>query len=183
MSPDKYIFTLLLSDFFLRQTYLLSLHPSVNSSNVFSVTVTKYYDFATLSAIFFFLLFVKTQEKKKRRTLRSEATFGSCKSFKNNEKCFLFHLKSSFCSQDIYVFVLTFWSCNKRLIRKIRLISNLMRSQPGSQTIVIHILLNISRSKGKFQTLKFALLVETFFLKIWSISRNIFLKKSSTKCN
>ena len=40
-----------------------------------------------------------------------------------------------------------------------------MRSQPGSQTIVIHILLNISRSKGKFQTLKFALLVETFFLK------------------
>ena len=31
--------------------------------------------------------------------------------FKNDEKCFLFHLKSSFRSQDIEVFVLTFWSC------------------------------------------------------------------------
>ena len=28
-------------------------------------------------------------------------------------KCFLFHLKSSFHSQDIYVFVTTFWSCRK----------------------------------------------------------------------
>ena len=28
--------------------------------------------------------------------------------FKNDEKCFLFHFKSSLCSQDIYVFVLTF---------------------------------------------------------------------------
>ena len=27
------------------------------------------------------------------------------KSFKNDEKCFLFHLKSSFCSQDIQVFM------------------------------------------------------------------------------
>ena len=47
------------------------------------------------------------------------------KSFKNDEKCFLFHLKNSFCSQDIYAFVLNFWSCRKNgLIRKIRLISN-----------------------------------------------------------
>ena len=30
------------------------------------------------------------------------------KPFKNDEKCFLFHLESSFCSQDIYVFVTTF---------------------------------------------------------------------------
>ena len=35
------------------------------------------------------------------------------KLFKNDEKCFLFHLKSSFRSQDIYIFVLTFWSCEK----------------------------------------------------------------------
>ena len=34
------------------------------------------------------------------------------------ETCFLFHLKSSFNSQDISVFVLTFWSSRKsRLIR------------------------------------------------------------------
>ena len=30
------------------------------------------------------------------------------KRFKNYKKCFLFHLKSSFRSQDIYVFILTF---------------------------------------------------------------------------
>ena len=33
--------------------------------------------------------------------------------FKNDEKCFLFHLKSSFRSQDIVVFLLTLWSCRK----------------------------------------------------------------------
>ena len=29
------------------------------------------------------------------------------------EKCFLFHLKHSFPSQDTYIFVFTFWSCRK----------------------------------------------------------------------
>ena len=56
----------------------------------------------------------------------------------------LFYLKSSFCSQDIYVFALTFLVIYKNnLIRKIRLISKFMTSQPA-----INILLNISRSKG-----------------------------------
>ena len=36
-----------------------------------------------------------------------------------------------------------------RLIRKIRLISNSMTSQPGKETIAIHIFPNISRSKGR----------------------------------
>ena len=45
------------------------------------------------------------------------------KPFKNDEKCFLFHLKSSFRSQGIWIFVLTFWSCRRNgLIKKIRLI-------------------------------------------------------------
>ena len=49
------------------------------------------------------------------------------------KKCHLFHLKSSFRSQDISVFVTTFWSCRKNgLIRKIRLTSKFMTSQPGS---------------------------------------------------
>ena len=49
--------------------------------------------------------------------------------FKNDEKCFLFHLKSSSHSQDIYMFVLTFWACRKHgLIRKMRLISKFMTS-------------------------------------------------------
>ena len=53
------------------------------------------------------------------------------------------------------MFVLTFWSCRKnRLIRKIRLISKFITSQPGKQRITIHILPNISPSKGN-QTMKF----------------------------
>ena len=58
-------------------------------------------------------------------------------------------LLSSFCSHDISVFVMTFWSCRKKgLIRKVRLISRFMTSQPGHQAITVHILPNISRSKG-----------------------------------
>ena len=50
-----------------------------------------------------------------------------------------------------------------------------MTSQPGSQTIAIHILPNISRSKDD-QTTKIGQLIE-FNL------RNIFLEKSYTKCD
>ena len=57
------------------------------------------------------------------------------KPFKNYEKCFLFRLKSFFRSQDIKVFVTTFWSCRKNsLIRTIKLTSKFMMSQPGLQT-------------------------------------------------
>ena len=49
-----------------------------------------------------------------------------------------------------------------------------MTSQPGQQTIVIHILPNISRSEGN-QTMKFDQLIEYKM-------RNIFLEKSYTKC-
>ena len=49
-----------------------------------------------------------------------------------------------------------------------------MTSQPGSQTIVIHILSNTSRSKGN-QTMKFGQLIG------FNI-RNIFLEKSFLKC-
>ena len=49
-----------------------------------------------------------------------------------------------------------------------------MKSQPGKQTIAIHILCNISRSKGN-QTVKFGQLIEYNM-------RNILLKKSYTKC-
>ena len=49
-----------------------------------------------------------------------------------------------------------------------------MTSQPGKQTIAIHILPNISRSKSN-QTMKFGQLIECNM-------RNIFLEKSYTKC-
>ena len=49
-----------------------------------------------------------------------------------------------------------------------------MTSQPGQQTIVIHILPNISRSKGS-QTMNSGQLTECNM-------RNIFLEKSYPKC-
>ena len=65
---------------------------------------------------------------------------------------FYFILKT-FRSQDI-------WPCRKNpLIRKIRLTSKFMTSQPGLQTIAIHTLLNITPSRCN-QTMKFGQLIE-----------------------
>ena len=41
------------------------------------------------------------------------------KSFKNDEKCFLFQLKSSFCSQDIQIFLSCIFCRKNSLLRKI----------------------------------------------------------------
>ena len=49
-----------------------------------------------------------------------------------------------------------------------------MTSQAGKQTIAIHVLTNISRSKGN-QTMKFGQLIEYDM-------RTIFLEKSFSKC-
>ena len=82
------------------------------------------------------------------------------KPFKHDKKSFLLHLKSSFCSKDIYVFATTFWSCRKNgLIRKIMLTSKFTTSQPGLQTVAIYILPNISQSKAN-QAMKFAQVTE-----------------------
>ena len=59
------------------------------------------------------------------------------------------------------------------LIREMRLILNFIKSQPDLQTIRIHILPNISRSKGN-QTMKFGQLMEYNM-------RNIFLLKNHTQ--
>ena len=48
-----------------------------------------------------------------RRTLGPETISDNWKPFKSDEKCFLFHVKSSFCSLDIYIFALPFWLCRK----------------------------------------------------------------------
>ena len=86
--------------------------------------------------------------------------------FKNDEKRFLYHPKSSFRSQNI-------WTLYKRsLIRKARLISKFMTLQPG-KLIVQYILSNISRSEGN-RTIIFGQLIECNM-------RNIFLEKSLTK--
>ena len=58
-------------------------------------------------------------------------------------------------------------------IRKVRLTSKFMTSQPGLQTIAIHISPNISQSKGN-QAMKFGQLIEYN-------KRNIFLQKLCKK--
>ena len=55
----------------------------------------------------------------------------------------------------------------KHLIRKIRLTSKLITSQPGKETLVIHILPNVSRSKDN-QTMKFGRLIEYNIKKYFS---------------
>ena len=55
------------------------------------------------------------------------------------------------------------------LISKVRLISEFMMSQPGQQTLAIHILTNISRTKDS-QVMKFVQLIK------YSM-RDIFLEK------
>ena len=59
------------------------------------------------------------------------------------------------------------------MIRKIKLISKFMPSQPEKQIIPMHILINISRSKGS-KTIKFGQLIECKM-------RNIFLQKPFVK--
>ena len=75
---------------------------------------------------------------------------------------FLFSRYLSFCHD--------FLSCWKNgLIREIRLMSKIMTSQPGEETITIHILPNISWSKMKLGQL------------IDYIKKNVFFKKSCRK--
>ena len=58
------------------------------------------------------------------------------------------------------IFVLTFSvTYQKCLIKKMRLISKFMTSNPGEQAIALHILPNISRNKGN-QTMKLSQLLE-----------------------
>ena len=110
-----------------------------------------------------------------RHTLRSKTIFGYRKLFKNDEKCLLFHRKSS-CSENIYIFCLDVFVMYKNcLIRMIKLISKFLTSQLGNETIAIHILPSISRNKGN-QTMEFGQLTEYNM-------RNIFLETSYTKCD
>ena len=87
-------------------------------------------------------------------------------------------LKINFRSQDRFTFFkidfLNFWSCGKNdMIRRIRLTSNFMTSQPGYQTITIQILPNNSRSKDN-QIMKFVQLIGYY-------KRMFFLRNSCSK--
>ena len=83
-------------------------------------------------------------------------------------KLFSFSRYLSFCISFLVIY-------QNGLIKKIRIISNFMMSQPAQQTIVTHILPKISKSKGN-QTMKFGQLIECNL-------RCIFLDKSYSKCD
>ena len=86
---------------------------------------------------------------------------------------FYFTLQKLFSFSRYLNFCLDFLVTYKNgLIRKLRLISKFMTSQPGKQTIAIHVLHNISRSRD-YQRVKFGHFVEynmtntSLYHKIW----------------
>ena len=100
------------------------------------------------------------------------------KPFKNDEKSFLFHLKSSLRCPDIQVFVTTFWSCTKNgLIRKIRVTSKSMRHNVVyKQLEYLTCIPQYLKSKGN-QTMRFGQLIEydkinIFLQKLWGRETN-----------
>ena len=94
-------------------------------------------------------------------------------------KMLLFHLKSSF---FLKIFKFLLWLSDhvqNSLIRNIMLISKFVTSQTGKQTIAIHILSNISRSKSN-QTMKFVQLIEYNMKHFsWKIMHKIWWKNYS----
>ena len=96
------------------------------------------------------------------------------------ENAFYFILKAlllskylNFCLSLLFDHVETWPDSKDKITSMIRLISKFMTSRPGKQTISIHILPNISRSKDN-QLMKFGQLIEHNM-------RDIFLEKSYTK--
>ena len=87
--------------------------------------------------------------------------------FISSQKLFSFSIYLLFCLDFLVMY-------QNGLIKKIKLISDFMTSQPGLQVIVIHTLPNIWRIKGN-QTMKFGQLIKCDM-------RNIFLGKSYAKC-
>ena len=92
------------------------------------------------------------------------------KPFKNDEKCFSFHVGNPFSSWDIYIFVVTFCHEGKQLDKKTRVNSKIYDNTSAKQIITIRILSNSSGSKGN-KSMKFGKLIEfnmrnNFFQKI-----------------
>ena len=70
------------------------------------------------------------------------------------KNAFYFTLRALFFPKIFKFLSQIFGHVEEGLITKIRLVSKFMTSQPWKQTITIHILPNMSRSKGN-QTMKF----------------------------
>ena len=93
------------------------------------------------------------------RPLSYMITASIMKGLKMMKNAFYFTIKALFILNIFQFLSWPFGHVEKLLIRKIRLISILMTSQHGKQTIAIHILPNSSRKKGN-HTMKFSQLIE-----------------------
>ena len=92
---------------------------------------------------------------------------------------FYFTLKALFFLKIFKFFLWLSDHVQNSLIRKIMLISKFVTSQTGKQTIAIHILSNISRSKSN-QTMKFGQLIEYNMKHFsWKIMHKIWWKNYS----
>ena len=95
------------------------------------------------------------------------------------KNAFYFTLKALFFLKIFKFFLWLSDHVQNSLIRKIMLISKFVTSQTGKQTIAIHILSNISRSKSD-QTMKFGQLIEYNMKHFsWKIMHKIWWKKYS----
>ena len=95
--------------------------------------------------------------------------------FKMMKNAFYFTLKVLFVFKIFRFFVLTFGHVEKQLDQKDQVNFKICDVTNLKQTIAIHVLPNISRSKSN-QTMIFGQLIEYKM-------RNIFLEKSYTKCD
>ena len=145
----------------------------------FRVTVKKYILLVTFTKTSFFTCLSLSQQSISLKT-DSHLPKNFCFTCFNDspskmmKNAFYFILKALFALKMFTFLSWLFGHVEKNgLIRKIRLILKLMPSQPGSQTITIHVLLNISRIKGN-QIMKSGQLIEYN-------KRNIFLQKSCRK--
>ena len=104
-----------------------------------------------LLTLFFFLLVVQQQSPEACNFIKKETLprVFSC------ELCEIF--KNTFFIEHFRWLLLVVWE--NGLIRMLRLITKFMTSQTGRQIITIHILPNISRSKGN-RTMAFGQLIE-----------------------
>ena len=77
--------------------------------------------------------------------------------------------------KNVFLFHLDFWLCILVMQKNglTLLISKFLTLQPGKQTVTMHVMLNMSKSKGN-QRIKFGEVIECNM-------RNVFLKKSYTK--
>ena len=123
--------------------------------------------FSTHICIFLLYLYLREQRGSEHALVNTNMLKGALSDLKQflvtgsplkfMKNAFYFTLKALFV---VMMFKPIFWSC-----RKLRLTSKFITSKSGKETITIHVLHNISRSKSN-QTIKFGQLFPNRFLKI-----------------